>query len=237
MSLLELARATKRFTSGQRELVVLDDVSLTVAAGECVAVYGTRRSGRTTLLRIVAGLLTLDAGEVRFDGRASASRGRRALGVEIGYGDPGFDVAHGGVVAEHVALALLARGVGRKEGCARALAALERAGASACAERDPRELRPGELVRAGIARALVTEPRLLLLDEPTSGVEPEEREPVLALLRELADGGLAVLATVGEPVAGPHRVLALDGGRLGGDAVPAEAPIVSLTPRRVEPVA
>ena len=236
MSLLELAHATKRFMSGQRELVVLDDVSLTVAAGECVAIYGTRRSGRTTLLRIAAGLLTLDAGEARFDGRELASCGTRVLGVEIGYCDARFDAAHGGDVAAHVALALRARGVGRRESRARAVAALERAGASACAELDPRELQAGELVRAGIARALVTEPRLLLLDEPTSGVEPEERERVLALLRALADGGLAVLATVGEPVTGPHRVLALDGGRLGGDAVPAQAPIVSLPPRHVEPV-
>jgi ABC-type multidrug transport system ATPase subunit len=241
MSMLELSHATKRFSSGQRAVLALDDVSFELDAGECVAVYGMRRSGRTTLLRVAAGMLPLDAGEARFDGRDLTAGKARALGVEIGYCNPEFDPAHGGSVAEHVALALLARGRGRMRARARATAALARVGLRDSARADPRELQADELVRAGIARAIVTQPRLLLLDEPTNGVDVLERDGILALLRSLADGdGTAVLMTVGEPVAGADRVLALDAGPRRGPAAPAQqAPVVPLRPRRqhVEPVA
>ena len=237
MSLLELEHATKRFTSGQRETFALRDVSLALDAGECVAIYGLRRSGRTTLLRVVAGILPLDEGVVRFAGRDLADRPPRTLGVEIGYCSPAFDPAHGGTMIDHVAVALLARGVGRTRACDQAQDALARAGASECAHLDPRELHVDELVRAGIARALVTSPRLLLLDEPTNGVELLQRDAILGLLRSLADAGVAVLMTVGEPVVGADRVLALDGGRLRGRAEAERTPVVPLRARQVEPVA
>jgi ABC-type multidrug transport system ATPase subunit len=237
MSLLALAHATKRFVRGTREVLALDDVSLELEAGECVAVYGMRDSGRTTLLRVAAGLLPLDAGTARFEGRELCGRRPRALGVEIGYCNPGFDPAHGARVVDHVAVALLARGTGRMRARKRAHAALERVGAGALAQLRPRELEPDELVRAGIARALVSEPRLLLLDEPTSGVDVLKRDAILELLRSLAHAGTGVLMTVGEPLAGADRVLALDGGRLNGQATAERAPVVPLRPRRAEPVA
>ena len=236
MSLFVLEHATKRFTSGQRETVALRDVSLELRAGECVAIYGLRRSGRTTLLRVAAGILPLDAGVVRLEGRDLAERTGQALGVEIGYCSPIFDRAHGGSVVDHVALALLARGAGRTRARAQAEDALERVGASDCAHLDPRDLHVDELMRAGIARALVAAPRLLLLDEPTNGVDVHERDAIVALLRGLADRGIAVLMTVGEPLAGPDRVLALDRGELRGDMTPDAEGVLALRPRRVEPV-
>lgn len=236
MSLLVLDRVTKRFSAGQRVTAALREVSLDVDGGECVAVYGLRRSGRSTLLRVAAGMLAPDEGQVRFRGRNLAHSRIATLGTEIGYCNPGFNPAQGGSVADHVAVALLARGVGRLPARVRADAALARAGATTCANLDPRELHPDELVRAGIARALVTDPRLLLLDEPTNGVDVLERDGLLELLRSLADDGVAVLMTVGEPIAGADRVLAIDGGELRGQAVPETAPVVPLR-RHVEPVA
>ncbi len=228
MSLLALEHATKRFSVGQRETVALRDVSLELDAGECVAVFGLRRTGRTTLLRVAAGMLVLDEGAARFDGRDLARRGVGTLGVDIGYCNPVFDPTQGGTLADHVAVALLARGEGRVRARARADAALARVGLSACAMLDPRDLHPEERVRAGIARAHVTAPRLLLLDEPTNGVDELERDAVLSLVRSLADEGVAILMTVGEPVGGADRVLALDDGELRGQAVPETAPVVPL---------
>ena len=105
-----------------------------------------------------------------------------------------------------------------------------------CAHLDPRDLRVDELVRAGIARAHVTAPRLLLLDEPTSGVDAREREGIVDLLRGLADSGTAVLTTVGEPLAGPDRMLTLERGQLRGDAAPDPEGVVAMRSRHVEPV-
>ncbi|HEU4701587.1 MAG TPA: ATP-binding cassette domain-containing protein [Conexibacter sp.] len=237
MSLLALEHATKRFSSGQRETHVLRDVTLELHAGELVAVYGLRRSGRTTLLRVAAGILPLDEGTVRFEGRDLTGQTGEGLGVAIGYCSSLFDPAHGGSVADHVAIGLLARGVGRTRARAQAEDALERAGALGAAHLDPRDLHLDELVRAGIARALVTAPRLLLLDEPTNGVDVHERDGILALLRGLADAGTAILMTIGEPVACADRVLALDHGQLRGDVAPDPKDVVALPPRHVEPVA
>lgn len=236
VSLLELEHATKRFTSGQRETHVLRDVSLTLNAGELAAVYGLRRSGRTTLLRVVAGIVPLDEGVVRFEGRDLAGRAGQALGVAIGYCTPLFDPAHGGLVADQVAVGLLARGIGRTRARAQAEEALERVAVSDAAHLDPRDLHLDELVRAGIARALVTAPRVLLLDEPTNGVDVHERDGILALLRDLADRGMAVLATAGEPIARADRMLTLDAGHLRVGEAPDPKGVVALPSRHVEPV-
>ena len=235
MSLLALEHATKRFTSGQRETHVLRDVALELSAGELLAVYGLRRSGRTTLLRVVAGIVPLDAGVVRLEGRELAGRAGQALGVEIGYCSPLFDPTHGGSVAEQVAVGLLARGIGRTRARRQAERALERVGAAECANLDPRDLHVDELVRAGIARALVAAPRVLLLDEPINGLDLHQRDAILALLRRLADAGMAILMTTGEPVAGLDRVLVLAAGQLRAD-VPADPGVPALPSRHVEPV-
>lgn len=231
-----MVHATKRFVNGQRGTLVLRDVSLHVGAGELVAVRGMRRSGRSTLLRIAAGILPPDAGEVRFGGRPLADC-TQTLGVDIGWCSPRFDPAQGGTVADHVAVALLACGAGRARARARAEAALERAGALDCATLDAGELSAAERMRAGVARVLVTRPRLMLLDE--SAACASDRDGLPALLRSLADDdGLAVLMAAGEHVPCADRVLALEHGQLREQVAAGErGPVVPLRPRQVEPVA
>jgi len=235
MTLLELRDVTKRYALGRLERVALRAVSLDVHAGELVAVWGLRRSGRSTLLRVAAGIERPDEGTVRLDGRDLAARGARPLGSAIGWCSTRFDQAHGTTVLDHVAIGRIARGAGRTAARSAAGRALERVGAGHCMGFDPRELEPGEAVRAGIARALVGEPRLLVLDEPTSGVDLLQRDGLMELLRALADDGVAVLAAVGEAVGGADRMLTIGDGRLHGEAMPADAPVVPLRPRRAEP--
>jgi len=240
MPLLELREVTKRYALGRLERVALRSVSLDVHAGELVVVWGLRRSGRTTLLRVVAGIERPDEGTVRLDGRDLNAPGRRGappLGNEIGFCSTSFNQANGTTVLDHVALGQIARGAGRNAARAAASRVLERTGAGHCMGFDPRELDPAEAVRAGIARALVTEPRLLVLDEPTNGVDLLERDGLLRLLRSLADDGTAVLATVGEAVGGADRMLSIGDGQLRGETVPEDAPVVPLRPRRAEPSA
>lgn len=234
MSLLVLDSVTKRYTSTRRERIALRDVSLDVAPGEMVAVWGIRRSGKTTLLRVAAGMEAPDEGAVRFDGRDLRESGPGLLGTQIGYCNVNFMAAQGGTVVDHVAVGLLASGVARDRARARADAALARVDASACADLDPRLLDPGELTRIGIARALVAEPRLLLFDEPTSGIDLLQRDPLLELIRSLADGGIAVLMAVGEAITVADRVLSIDDGELRGDVAPQQASVVPLRRSRAE---
>jgi ABC-type Mn2+/Zn2+ transport system ATPase subunit len=234
MSLPLMERVTKHFSAGRREYAALRAVSFDIAAGEFVAVWGLRRSGRTTLLRVAAGIEQPDEGVVLFDGRSVAEHRGARLGSEIAYFSTHFPAAHGGTVSDHVAVPLIARCGHRQRARARAEAMLRRVEALECARREPRELDPSELVRVGLARALMTEPRLLLLDEPINGVDLMQREPILALIRSLGDEGVAVLMTVGDVVTEADRVLTISDGELRGDVVPADAPVVPLRAPRAE---
>lgn len=230
MSLLALEGVTKRALIGRRERLVLKDATLRVEAGELVAVWGMPRSGRTTLLRVAAGLEAPDAGIVRFEGRDLAERAGSWLADGIGFAQPDRATATGQAVVDYVAMPLLARGMAPDQARARALRELVRTGAGACAELPPQDLDATELVRAALAQALAGAPRLLVVDDPTRTVDLLERESVLALLRSIADSGIAVLMTTGEAlgVAGVDRAIAISDGELRSEVVPAPAPVVPL---------
>ena len=237
MSLLVLQSVTKRYSSGRRELVALRDVSLDVDPGELVAVWGLRRSGRTTLLRVAAGVEAPDEGVVCFDGRDLARDRSGLLGSQIGYSSLHFMPSQGASVVDHVAVGLLAGGLPLDRARARAYKELARVDAAACADLDPRLLDPAEIARVGLARALVSEPRLLLVDDPTNGVDVLQRDPILDLIRSIADDGAAILMTVGDVVTIADRMLSIDDGELRGDVVPEQAQIVPLRAVRAEPSA
>src|SRR5580700_6409690 len=103
MSLLSIEHVTKRFQRGQLERVAVRDVSLEIEQGELVAVWGTRRSGRSTLLRIAAGIESPEEGTVTFEGRDLARWRNSVLGRRIGYCRTSFSSADGGLVIERIA--------------------------------------------------------------------------------------------------------------------------------------
>ena len=238
MSLLALEHVSKSFRRGRRELRALHDVSLEVGAGEIVGVWGPRFSGRTTLLRVAAGLEAPDEGRVLVDGIDVAAHPEGALRRRIAYCHTSFAPAHAELVVEHVAVPLLAVGTRIDRACTRAQAMLDRLGAGGCAELRPHELAQGELVRVVLARALLQQPQLLLVDEPTSGVDLLERDDLLTTLRVIAkDEHVAVLLTASEApgLAGADRALSLSDGALHGDAVPHAAEVVPFKRPRAEP--
>jgi ABC-type methionine transport system ATPase subunit len=241
-SLLELTQVSKRYARGShtsRERIALRAVALEVAPREFVAVWGRRRSGRTTLLEVCAGLEAPSQGTVRFAGRDLAER--RMLGVQegIGFAQPHFSRMHG-VVVEQVATPLLKTNVRVESAQMRAYELLDRVGAVECAELLTEELEASELVRVMLARALVMRPRLVLLDAPTSGVLAPERDEIFALLRSLTrEDGIAILMTV-DVVPGlatvADRLLSIGNGELRGETRPPE-PAAVLPLRRTEPPA
>jgi ABC-type methionine transport system ATPase subunit len=240
MALLVLDAVSKRYAHGSRERIALASVSLEANTGELLGIVGRRRSGRTTLLQVAAGIEPPSEGSVTFDG-ASLSR-RPMLGVRAGiaYCTTTFDDAVAESVVEHVAAPLLGHGFAPLEAQAQAHDLLRRVGASSSIEVDPNGLDPTETIRVGLARALATEPRLLLVDDPVLGVRLSERDDVLVLLASIAHrDGIGVVMTLdsGAELAGCDRAATLDMGELRGETVPASAPVIPFERRRSDPSA
>ena len=229
MSLLELDHVSKRYRHGARNVEVLCDVSLEVHERELVAVWGTPRSGRSTLLRIAGGIEAPDSGAVRFRERALAV-GTGPVAGGIAYCQPTLRSLEGQLVMDELIAAQLALGIRASGAKTRAEQALERVGARHCEGRRPVELDRAEEVRVGVARALLQAPALLLIDEPIKGVDPLERDNILELLRGLSRDGVAVLMTLDKGVGlyGADRPLSLGEGRLRGHITPDLAPVVRI---------
>jgi ABC-type lipoprotein export system ATPase subunit len=230
MTLLELEHVSKSYGRGAHSRVALRDVSLKVDTGEVVAVWGTRRSGRSTLMRLAGGVETPDTGVVRFAGEDLADRRRDVLRSRIGYCQMNRRPAEGQQVLDQIMMDQLTRGISPPDASARARTALERADAERCAESRPHELDPAEAVRVAIARALAGQPRLLVIDEPTIGVDLLVRDAILLLLHSLANEGIGVLLSTGDATAlsSSDRALSIEEGELHGTLSPHMAAVLPL---------
>lgn len=202
--LLSFANVGKRFPDGGREITVLDGVSFEVDAGVFVGLYGPRRSGKSTLLRIAAGIEQPDTGTVRYDGGAlqemTRSQRGRLLRHELAFMAPGDWRPHPGEsVVDHVAMSLGSEGLTVRDARRRALGALERVGVTAtCADEPAGSLSLAERTLVMLARAIAHEPRVLLVDEPAVMPSLGDRGRFYVLLRELAGERDMALLVVSE---------------------------------------
>lgn len=229
MSVLAMEGVGKRGERRAEQRWVLRDLCLQIEPGELVGVIGRRHSGRSTLLRIAAGLQAPDEGSVQLGQAQPGGAGSARDGVRMAR--KRFRAIDGELVLDQLITGQLVCGVPGDLARRRALDALARLGAQPCASMRPTELATAELVLAAIARALVHAPRLLVIDEPALGVELSERDVVLAALHRLAGDGIAVLASAGDTasLSGFDRVLSLSGGRLRGQqTADGLAPVVAL---------
>jgi ABC-type polar amino acid transport system ATPase subunit len=184
---------------GARE--VLRGVDLEVGRGEFVALMGLSGGGKTTFLRVVAGLEAFDAGELSIDG-VSLPAGRRpsgpvmkALRRKVGMVFQFHHLFEHMTALHNVWLAPVhVHGVAREDADGRAQALLDQLGVGARAKALPRELSGGEAQRVAIARALAVDPPLLLMDEPTASLDPARRDELGDTLRRLTASGRTLLA-------------------------------------------
>jgi len=205
-------------------LRVVDDVSFEVGSGELVALLGPSGGGKSTILRVIAGLESADSGEVWLDGRRVDGLVARERGV--GFVFQHYALFRHMTVAQNVAFGLAVQGVGRAEQTERVGALLEIMGLRGLGERYPSQLSGGQRQRVALARALAPRPSLLLLDEPFGAVDAKVREELRRWLRRLHDEvhttSIFVTHDQEEAFAIADRVLIIQSGRLEQAGSPSE---------------
>jgi molybdate transport system ATP-binding protein len=239
-----MSRPTSTIAAGLGAEVLVErpghrlDVRLQAEAGEVVAVVGPNGSGKTTLLRALAGLQTLSRGRVALDGRVWEDP---STGVRLSAQDRRVGMVLQDVLlfphltaAENVAFGPRSRGRSRADARRTAGTWLDRLGIGDLADRRPHELSGGQAQRVGVARALATEPALLLLDEPLAALDVGAAMALrLELARHLAAyGGITMLVTHDalDAMTVANRVVVLDDGGIVQDGTPAEVAALPRTP-------
>lgn len=205
-STLTISHLTKRFAGVE----ALRDVSLTVEPGQRVALLGHNGAGKSTMMKIILGLIPFDEGAVTVCGAAPGSAAARAQVAYL----PENAAFHPALTGEEQMRHYLSL---RGERPSQALDLLARVGLDGAAKRRIGTYSKGMRQRVGLAQALIGQPRLLVLDEPTSGLDPVSRRDFYALLDDLAAGGTAILLSshaLTEVEARTDRILILSGGRL-----------------------
>jgi len=224
-ALIRTEALCKHYRSGEATVQALRDVSLTIAPGEFVTIMGPSGSGKSTLLGILGLLDRPTSGRYWLAGHDTAALhpdARAALrNREIGFVFQAYNLLPRSSALENVELPLVYRGMGARGRRVRAKAALAAVGLAARATHWPQQLSGGEQQRVAVARALVTEPGLVLADEPTGSVDTPTGEQIMALFAELHRTGITIVLITHNPelaILG-DRVLQIRDGRIVSPAM------------------
>lgn len=226
--LMECRQLSRVYQDGDRQLQVLNDVNLSVNAGEMLAIVGSSGSGKSTLLHCMGGLDKPTSGEVLFAGYAIQDWSSNQLAdwrnKEIGFIYQFHHLLPEFTALENVAMPQLIAGVSTREAKLRAEQLLQRVGLAERLQHRPAELSGGERQRVAIARALANSPRLVLADEPTGNLDDSTAEQVFELLLELNkefDTAFVIVTHDNSLAAKLPRTLTLHHGQLDKAELPA----------------
>ena len=239
--LIQLDQVSKLYTMGDTEVHALDHVSLTVNDGEFVAIMGASGSGKSTLMNIIGCLDRPTSGHYELAGENVSQLDRNALARirnrTIGFVFQSFNLLARTSALENVELPLLYSGVSHKDRARRSIEALTRVGLQSRLDHHPNQLSGGQQQRVAVARALVTQPRLILGDEPTGNLDSHTSVEIMALLQELGHSGMTVVLVTHEPdiAAYASRVIVMRDGHIVSDenhtpVVARAAPAQEATP-------
>jgi putative ABC transport system ATP-binding protein len=219
-AIVQATQLTKEFVRGQVKVMALDRVDLTVARGEFTALMGPSGSGKSTLLHLIAGMDRPTDGHLFVLGEEPAVMGERSLARwrnrHIGFVFQSFNLIPVLTARENVELPLKLTSLGRSERHQRAQTALKLVGLEDRVDHFPRQLSGGQEQRVAIARSIVTDPDVILADEPTGNLDAASARDVLTLLQKLnKDFGKTIVLVTHDPhsAAAAARVIHLDKGR------------------------
>ena len=191
--MIQLEDVTKRFPGGQE---ALSGLTLNIDKGEMLFITGHSGAGKSTLLKLIALIERPTSGQVIVDGQNTRRVKRRKIPAyrrQIGMVFQDHKLLYDRAVADNVALPLVIAGVGRREAARRVRAALDQVGLLHKEKRNPETLSAGEQQRVGIARAIVTRPKLLIADEPTGNLDPDLSIEVMRIFRRFNEVGVTLL--------------------------------------------
>lgn len=216
--IIQMTDITKIYTVGGEEVRALDGASLTIREGEFVSIIGPSGSGKSTLMNIIGCLDVADSGEYILDGQSieqySEEELARIRNKKIGFVFQNFNLLSRMNALSNVELPLIYQRIHIGERRERAMRALERVGLKDRASHKPTELSGGQQQRVAVARALATNPAILLADEPTGNLDSKTGDDIIALFHELHDAGdTIVLITHNEEIARQtqRRIRIMDG--------------------------
>jgi putative ABC transport system ATP-binding protein len=218
--MLRLEHVTKVYRSTDVETAALDDVSLEVLPGEFLAIMGPSGCGKSTLLNILGLIDNPTSGSYWFRGEDIAQCSEEQLTLRrragVGFVFQSFNLINDLNVAENVEVALLYMGVPSAERRQRVAMALERVDLAHRARHMPKQLSGGQQQRVAVARALVSNPRLILADEPTGNLDSANGEAVMEMLTRIVSGGTTIVMVTHseEHAKRAHRVVNMLDGRL-----------------------
>ncbi|MFL5271746.1 MAG: ABC transporter ATP-binding protein [Anaeromyxobacteraceae bacterium] len=222
-AVIEAEGVTKVYSSGDVAVAALRGVSLTLEAGDFVAIMGSSGSGKSSFMNIMGCLDRPTAGAYRLNGEDVSKLSRDALarvrGRSLGFVFQGFNLLPRTSAIENVELPMVYQGVPAKERHARSVEALEHVGLGKRLDHTPAQLSGGQQQRVAIARALVNRPALLLADEPTGNLDSKTSVEVMGIFQRLNDAGLTVLLVTHEPDIAEHakRVVTFKDGLILSD--------------------
>jgi putative ABC transport system ATP-binding protein len=220
MSPLVVDNVSKRFAQGSRQVLALDRISLEVQQGRFLAIMGASGSGKSTLLHLMAGLAQPDDGDVKVNGKSLAGLNDRQLTLfrrrNIGLVFQSFNLIPTLTAQENVALPLMLDARRNGQADARVNELMNSLGLAERRGHRPDAMSGGEQQRVAIGRALVTDPAVILADEPTGNLDSANSKSVCELLRDLSRSGRTIVMVTHEPsvAAYAQEVAVLKDGRL-----------------------